>query len=121
MQHILVVEDDPAIRELVSETLRDQDFSVECAKTDLDAYKRIPGLPTIEGLVLDINLGRGTTGYDIARFARQVIPDVAVVYVSGEMPPASFNAFGVPHSTFLEKPFTPDELLRAVNRLMAPH
>ena len=118
MRHVLVVEDDPAIGELISDALLDKGWSVECVKTDLEAYKRIPGLPTLDGLVLDINLGRGTTGYDIARFARQVIPQVAVVYVSGEMTRASFQAFGVPQSVFVEKPFTPDQLESALSRLM---
>jgi hypothetical protein len=66
-------------------------------------------------VVPDVNLGAGTTGYDVAKFARQMISDV-VVYVSGEVVPASFAAFGVPNSTFIAKPFRPDELVDAVTK-----
>lgn len=61
-----------------------------------------------------MNLGAGTTGYDVARFARQLLPEVAVVYISGEVAPTSFKAFGVRGSAFLPKPFTPAELVEAV-------
>lgn len=87
--------------------------------TDREAYGRITRIPTLYGLVLDVNLGPGTTGYDVARFARQVIPRIAVVYVSGEVRPSSFSAFGVPESVFLQKPITPAELVEAVKSRLA--
>jgi CheY-like chemotaxis protein len=114
MGNILVVEDDLAVSEVISETLRGRGFHVECVRTDHQAYARITSFPTPDGLVLDVNLGRGASGYDIARFARQALPDVAIVYVTGRAPPDSFKAFGVPDSEFIEKPFAPDELIEAV-------
>ena len=41
---------------------------------------------------------------------------MAVVYVSGEVEPTSFKAFGVPGSEFVQKPFAPDALAEAVER-----
>ncbi len=114
MGNLLVVEDDHAICDVMAEALRDEGFLVECVRADREAYTRIAGLPTIQALVVDVNPGPGTTGFDVARFARQVIPHIAVVYVSGEAAPASHMAFGVPESAFLPKPFTPDELVEAV-------
>ncbi|CAN7656598.1 response regulator [Phenylobacterium sp. LjRoot225] len=116
MGRVLVVEDDHAICEIMCEALRDSGHAVECVNNDQEAYERIAGVPTLEGLVLDVNLGKGTTGFDVARFARQVIPDLAVVYVSGEAPQTSFKAFGVPESVFLPKPFSPGELVEAVTK-----
>ena len=114
MGSILVVEDDLAVSDLICDTLRDCGLDVQCVRTQEQAYARITSFPVLDGLVLDVNLGRGATGFDIARFARQVFPDIAVVYVSGNSPPTAFKAFGVPDSEFVEKPFTPDELLDAV-------
>jgi len=111
---VLVVEDDLAICDIVSEALRDRGHDVVCAKTDRDAYQRIAEPPLLDGLVLDINLGPGTTGYDVARFARQLLPRIAVVYVSGEVSRGSVDAFGVANSAFMAKPFTPAELADAV-------
>jgi len=114
MDHVLVVEDDHAICDIMCDALREGGLSVECVGDDQAAYRRIADLPTLAGLVLDVNLGAGTTGYDVARFARQVIDDIAVIYVSGEVRASSLEAFGVPESTFVQKPFTPVELVEAV-------
>lgn len=114
MGNILVVEDDLAVGEVICETLQDCGLSVQCVRTEEQAYARITSFPAPDGLVLDVNLGRGATGFDIARFARQVIPDIAVVYVSGHSPSTAFKAFGVPDSEFVEKPFTRDDLALAV-------
>jgi CheY-like chemotaxis protein len=120
MGNILVVEDDHAVSEVICDVLRGRGFSVESVRSDHQAYARITSFPAPDGLVVDINLGGGASGYDIARFARQAMPDVAVVYVSGKARLDSFKAFGVPDSEFVEKPFLPDELLAAVTSLVAP-
>ncbi len=112
----LVVDDDSAVCELICEGLRDRGVSAECVNTDTAAYRRITALPTLNALILDINLASGTTGYEVARFARQVIPEVAVFYLSGEVAPGSFHASGVPRSEFLEEPFAPDEIAERTSR-----
>ncbi|WP_165837259.1 response regulator [Phenylobacterium hankyongense] len=119
MGRILVVEDDHAICALITDILQDAGFETRCVQTDREAYAVIPSLPTIEALILDVNLGSGTTGFDVARFARQVIPELPVIYVSGEASQTNFSAFGVPDSDFVEKPFTPDELLTTLRSRMA--
>jgi DNA-binding response OmpR family regulator len=115
----LVVEDDHAICALITDILHDAGLETECVQNDRSAYAIIPTLPTIVALVVDINLGAGTTGFDVARFARQVIPQIPVLYVTGEASSDSFQAFGVPNSDFLEKPFTADELLAKLRRRLA--
>jgi predicted esterase len=32
-------------------------------------------------MIVDVTLGTGTTGFDVARFARQLDPHLAVIYV----------------------------------------
>jgi len=121
MGRVLVVEDDQAICDLITETLAAAALEARCVATDRDAYALLAEPPEFDALILDINLGRGTTGYDIARFARQGEPGLPVIYVSGEASQASFAVFGVPGSLFVAKPFKPDELLAAVrSRLAAP-
>ena len=119
MGRALVVEDDQAICELISDTLALAGFEAHCVQTDRDAYAALAERPAIDALVLDINLGRGTTGYDIARFARQSMPGLAVIYVSGEASETSFSAFGVPDSVFVAKPFNTDDLLAALQSKLA--
>jgi CheY-like chemotaxis protein len=114
VRRILVVEDDHAICDLIRDLLEPLDLQTVCVTSDRAAYDMIPTLPAFAAVLLDVNLGPGTTGFDVARFARQVLPDVAVIYVTGQASVESFKAFGVPDSAFVAKPFTADELLTAV-------
>jgi DNA-binding response OmpR family regulator len=119
MTRVLVVEDDHAICALISDILESADIETKCVKSDVEAYAELT-LPTYKALIVDINLGKGTTGFDVARFARQVVPHLPVIYVTGDADQESFRAFGVPDSDFLEKPFAPEELLGIVtSRLKA--
>ena len=120
MARVLVVDDDPAVCELIQDVLQEVRFEAVCVSGDEAAYRRIPTLPTIQALVVDVNLGAGTTGYDVARFARQVIPDLPVLYISGEVRPETFRSYAVPNSGFLEKPFLADELLAALVGRLKP-
>lgn len=69
-------------------------------------------------MVVDVNLRSGTTGCDVARFARQIDRALPVIYVSGQTSEASFRANGVAGSLFLPKPFTPAELMDRVRKLV---
>ena len=115
MAPILVVEDDGAIGALITDILEGSGFQTECVQTDVAAYKVLQTRALPAGVIVDVNLGRGTTGFDVARFARKVAPRIPVIYVSGDSDQVSFQTFGVPDSDFLAKPFTPDQLLSKVS------
>jgi DNA-binding response OmpR family regulator len=112
-----VVEDEHHICDLITEILEDAGLDVRCVGSDRDAYA-VLGRTDFAGLVVDINLGAGTTGYDVARFARQATPGLPTIYVSGQSSEASFSAFGVPGSVFLQKPFKAEELLSRLEGLL---
>jgi DNA-binding response OmpR family regulator len=118
VRQVLVVEDDRGICDLISDMLGQARFAVACVDSDRQAYERLSGPSAPDALILDINLGPGTTGFDVARFARQKAPTLPVIYVSGQATRESFKAFGVPGSYFVEKPFTIDELVDAVERAL---
>jgi CheY-like chemotaxis protein len=113
-RRVLVVEDDAAVGQVMADILAPLGLQVVTAHTDRAAYDMIATLPPFSAILLDVNLGAGTTGFDVARFARQALPDVAVIYVTGQASPESFKAFGVPDSVFVAKPFTAESLLEAV-------
>lgn len=114
IRRVLVVDDEPGVCELIGDILGKEAFEVTCAGTDRDAYALLEDAPAFDAILVDVNLGRGTTGFDVARFARQRRPALPVVFVSGEASRDSFRAFGVPGSTYLAKPFTTEELIDAV-------
>jgi CheY-like chemotaxis protein len=115
---VLVVEDEPQVCGLISDLLDEAGYEAHPVASDRGAYAALSGARGYAGLVVDINLGAGTTGYDVARFARQMRPGIAVLYVSGQASERSFKAFGVPGSGYMPKPFAPDDLLAALQRLL---
>ena len=56
MNYVLVVEDDAAIGELVCDALTARGLGAERVASDLAAYRRIPSLPTLDALIVDVNL-----------------------------------------------------------------
>jgi len=111
---MLIVEDDPAVGQVIEDILRDAGVSPVRVQTDTAAYSALSIKPTFKAIIVDINLGKGTTGFDVARFARQKAPEITVVYVSGQSSKDMFRAFGVPESRFVQKPFGRDDLLDAL-------
>jgi DNA-binding NtrC family response regulator len=115
---VLVVEDEAQICELVSDILSDEGFAAVGVQSDRAAYEAIEHQSGFVCMIVDVNLGAGTTGYDVARFARRLEPGLAVIYVSGQSSKASFEAHGVPGSLFLEKPFAAGDVLDHLRKLV---
>lgn len=107
---VLVVEDEHEICDLIADMLEDERIEVQCAQSDRVAYLALGVRHGFAALLMDINLGQGPTGFDVARFARQIDSEVPVVFFSGQASEASFKAFGVPNSSFLAKPLTAGDL-----------
>jgi DNA-binding response OmpR family regulator len=80
--HVLIVENDPRDCELLVHALTGVGLRATCAATDLDAYAAMAAEP-FDALVTDIDLGAGTTGFDVARQARRTWPDLPVIYMTG--------------------------------------
>ena len=92
------------------------DYMYDEEAGDRAAYDALTTPPPFRALLVDVNLGQGATGYDVARFARQAIPGIAVIYVSGDASRGTFEQSGVPDSDFIAKPFTAAQLLATVQR-----
>ncbi len=111
---VLVVEDEPSVCALLSDVLEDDGLTPCCVQSDRQAFEALRRGEAFTCMIVDVNLGSGMTGYDVARFARQLDPQLPVIYVSGQTSEDSFRANGVSGSLFLPKPFTPHELLERV-------
>jgi CheY-like chemotaxis protein len=115
---ILFVDDEPLIFETVKETLEDGGFTVRPEHTPegaLQALEECGG--ELAGLVTDVNLGSHTTGWSIARRARELRPDIPVVYTSGYAA-GDWSAEGVPHSIMVPKPYAPAQIVTAISSLI---
>jgi CheY-like chemotaxis protein len=113
---VLVVEDDPFVRELAVEMLEDEGCRVLAAATAEQALGLMfDTRPDV--LFTDIDLGRGLNGLALARAARAVMPDLPVIYASGGRA-ALGRSEGVAGSAFVPKPYRSDQVCTLIGRLL---
>ena len=117
---VFVVEDDVLIQPLLIEPLEEAGYKVLVASSGTDAIKLLDGqeAASIRALITDINLGPSSpSGWDVARRAREIHPDIPVVYVTGDSA-HDWSSQGVPNSLLISKPFAPAQIITAVSQLI---
>ncbi len=82
MNSILIVDDEPGIRETLRGVLEDEGFAVEVAATGEECLKLAAG-GSYACILLDIWLGKGIDGLDTLKKLREEGNDSAVVMISG--------------------------------------
>jgi CheY-like chemotaxis protein len=107
---VLFVEDEFFIREWIAQSLLEQGFAVESVTNAADALNHITRAP-IDVLLTDINLPGGMDGAALARRARELRPDLAVIYASAHAASLQQET-RVPGSVILPKPYEPTVLAR---------
>ena len=118
-QQILVVEDDPQVRMLVTVVLEDLGYQVEVVG-DADAAIPILASPrSIDLLVTDVGLP-GLNGRQLAEIARQSRPALPVLFMTGYAEKAQErSAFLEDGMAMIAKPFLLDAFSAAVRQSMA--
>ena len=81
---MLLVEDEFFISEWVAESLSDQGSVVRAVTNAADALRLLKSW-AVDVLFTDINLPGGVDGTALARQAREMLPDLPVVYASGRI------------------------------------
>jgi DNA-binding response OmpR family regulator len=115
---LLLVEDEPLIAMLAEAALVEHGAAVTWAHTDQEAYRFLDqDFGGFHALITDINLGEGTTGFDIARYARRLAPKLPIIYMSGEEQ-GVYAGSCVEDGIFLCKPVSELVLLEAVDRAL---
>jgi DNA-binding response OmpR family regulator len=67
--------------------------------------------------VTDVHLGEGATGWAVAKRARELLPDLPVVYMTARGGP-EWTSSGVPNSVLILKPFAVWQIVTAVSTLL---
>jgi two-component system cell cycle sensor histidine kinase/response regulator CckA len=116
---LLLVEDEPALRDLASEFLRSEGYTV------LEAGNRREALHLcrshegpIHALISDVVLPGGG-GPDLAKAALETRPDLRVIYMSGYTDRVVGSELMGANATFLQKPFSLEVLARKLRSLLA--
>ncbi len=116
---ILLVEDDPMIRGLVSHTLEAQDYKVLVADDGWEAVqlaRKFDG--QIDVLFTDVVMP-GLGGAELAVAVCELHSEIKLLFMSGYSR-AQVTEEGVPpEAAFLEKPFTPDKVVSTIRDLFA--
>lgn len=113
--HILVVDDDARLRELLKQFLRDQSFAVTTAADAADAARKM-ALFTFDLIVLDVMMP-GITGIEFARSLPQGSPPILLLTAMAE---TEDRIMGLEAGAddYLAKPFDPRELVLRIQSIL---
>ncbi|MFJ3468332.1 response regulator [Pseudomonas sp. NPDC090203] len=115
---MLVVEDEPDVRMLVVDVLRELGYSVEVAADGAAALPFLEGGGRIDLLVTDVGLP-GLNGRQVAEIARQHRPGLRVLFMTGYAGNALVRGEVLEDGMdMLTKPFTIDDLAQRVRGLI---
>jgi two-component system, OmpR family, phosphate regulon response regulator OmpR len=114
--HLLVVDDDTRIRDLLQRYLTDQGFRVTTASDAAEARRKLEGLD-FDLLVLDVMMP-GETGIELTRSLRSV-KDVPILMLTALSEGGSrVEGLEAGADDYLPKPFNPRELVLRVNNIL---
>lgn len=113
---ILLVDDDPLIRTVVSDELSDHDFAVHVAANETQAFSALDADPRIRLALVDYALPR-PVGIGLCRRITADFPDVAVALYTAHATLAGVRASvdGIP---VLPKTLRTDQLVAALDALL---
>ena len=114
--HILVIDDDRRIRDLLSRYLSEQRFRVSTASDAADARRKLDGL-SFDLLIVDVMLP-GENGTEFTNDIREKL-DVPVLMLTalGEVD-ARIKGLEAGADDYLAKPFDPRELVLRINSIL---
>ncbi|MFD3437477.1 response regulator transcription factor [Streptomyces sp. NPDC058685] len=113
---VLVVDDEPDIRELLAQTLRLAGFDVDCAATGIEAMQQLggrdPDLVVLDVLLPDLD------GFEIARMMRRAGHDMPVLFLTA--PGAADRCTGPAGDAdeCVAKPFSLEDVVLRIRALL---
>ena len=114
--HILVVDDDDGIRELVKEYLNQNNYLVTTSKSALDAEKKVK-IIKFDLIVLDIMMP-GKSGLEFTKENKAVISTPIILLTAKGEPSERIEGLGIGADDYLPKPFEPKELILRINNIL---
>jgi PAS domain S-box-containing protein len=119
-QTILVVEDEPAVRELVKQTLQQLGYKVLEATDGYEAMRISERYANEIHLLLTDVIMPLMNGRELAIKLETIRPTTKVLYMSGYTDDVlAFHGLSRPEIQFIQKPFTPSELAEKVETVLS--
>jgi CheY-like chemotaxis protein len=115
---VLVAEDERLIQDMIEEALSEGGFKTEITTSGEEAVTLLQGdKEKYRALITDIHLSGTLDGWEVAKRARELKPDIPVIYMTGAASD-QYPSHGVPYSVLLNKPFAPAQVVTAVAQLL---
>jgi CheY-like chemotaxis protein len=111
-RRVLVVEDEPVVRDLIVDVLIEDGFEVHAVSNANDALSHLAAHWPVDVLFTDVDIEGEVDGERLAVLARKILPELAVVYTSGSVE----RIDQVPGSVFVPKPYEPSKICTLLTR-----
>jgi len=113
---VLLVEDEPLVRTLQVDILREADFWVLEAQDADEAFETLKARQDVRAVLTDVDMPGSLDGFEFARLVAQGWPHVGVLVISGKTAPEPGDL--PPGAAFAAKPVRPADLVRSIRRLL---
>ena len=114
--HILVVDDDDGIRNLLKKYLNDNNYLITTAKDTNDAYDKIKVIK-FDLIILDIMMP-GQTGLEFLNINKKKINTPVILLTAKGEPKERIEGLEVGADDYLPKPFEPKELVLRIKNIL---
>lgn len=119
LHHLLLVEDDPGVRNATRMFLKGEGYRVTTAASPEEALQCLRAHPDIEIIISDYHLDGGQTGAEVITAARSSLgADFRAILVTGDTSSAIAGLQRDEHLRVTSKPIDPDELLGLIQALL---
>ncbi len=114
---ILVVDDEPEVRELIHECLGEENYQCITARDGFEALQKIKD-QSISVVITDIKMP-GINGVELLRLSQEISPDTAFIMITGivEMSTA-VSTLKLGACDYISKPFNIEEVIAGVERAL---
>lgn len=119
-ERILLVEDEPTVRENIELALQARGYRVSSAASGVDAREMFGARPDAFDLVLtDLVMPGGVNGLDLMDELRSRVPELRVILMSGYSAEVAVRGIVETSVTrFMQKPFKPSDLCRTIRECL---
>lgn len=115
---VMVVDDETGIRDLIVEWLGDDGYPVHAAANGAAALALLERTPEVKLLVTDVVMPGGLNGFDLARRAKSIRPDLKVIYISAFSMAEAVAQARPAAEPMLRKPFRQAQLMSQVRETL---
>ncbi|MFH0729844.1 MAG: response regulator [Pseudomonadota bacterium] len=120
MKHILIVDDEPPIRKLLSHFLEESGYRCRTAE-DAETASAILAIESFDLLLSDINMPK-VSGLELIRFVNQAYPEMASIIISAvDDPQRAKQALNLNVYGYIVKPFERNQILICVENALRRH